>query len=270
MNQQTKTNQTSVHTDFKYGIRAALERCVEKRPAALVAQRYGLSLSQLTAHVRKYRKGLYNSIFVQIAYAYNDVDDPKGLKRVMKDFNVSESVVHEANTRYQNGTLLIRHADWKPHWDNQDVVFHPDDSHLWHEHDNGALNKAMNFGFMDPDYDPINGGMHIDWSLSDIDALFDSVPDKVLEQADKSIETNMSVLEKSIDSFSEKSDTEQASIVRRAQTFDETLCETKKLMASPFFGLCCQHQGYEQAELIDGFNQIYDREVKSRLARLPL
>jgi len=118
---------------------------------------------------------------VQIAHYINEKPE-KPIKYVARLFKTTSAEVRKVQDRVAQGKLLKKRGNpnWNTAWEHNDVIFHPNDHVVASDMLKGEKESSLGFGLLDPDYDPVNGGVHVKWSEDDVENVLASLPYTVL------------------------------------------------------------------------------------------
>jgi len=145
----------------------------------------------------------------------------KSDKQICRKFSISPSDLEKSKVDLKNGKLLKKTKHWNSSWDEDDVIFHADDTYLLNDYQSGSPKvSTVLHGLFDPDYDAINGGYHYQWSEDDVKTLLLSLPYRVLE------------------------------IMRDSKPGTPDYEEAVLFMDSSIFKAVCKHEGLDHEEIL--------------------
>lgn len=167
---------------------------------------------------------------VQAAWRFLDTESRGTSESICKRFKMSETQLKRAVSDFQK-CRFTKSRNWNPAWDRTDVIHHVVDTSVMVDIQKGA-NKGSDIDlFMDPDFDPVNGLLHKQWSGMDKEALFEGLPFRILE------------------------------ILRDARPGDELYQEAIAFTDCPLFRVICKAYGIDCDSLIQSALEITKADI---------
>lgn len=142
-------------------------------------------------------------------------------KSVCKRFGIDQKQLEKAVNDFEKGNFK-KTKHWNPSWSHPNCTHHVLDTSVMVDIENGSPKGSDLDLLMDPNFDPINGLLHINWSESDINTLCSSLPYRILE------------------------------IIRDSVTDDPLYKEALEFASSDFFHDICAHFGIDSEILLIG------------------
>ena len=123
---------------------------------------------------------LHPALRMQAAWRLLEPGAKGTIKSVMKRYDMTERELKLACLDFLNGNFK-KDKSWNPAWEDALVIHHPVDTAVMVDIGNGS-DKGSDIDLMfDPDFDPVNGMLHVRWTSDDVLALCEGIPYRVLE-----------------------------------------------------------------------------------------
>lgn len=117
---------------------------------------------------------------VQIAWRYLDDENRATPTSIMKMYRITEDQLKKAVKDFQKGKFS-KSKHWNPSWESNDTIHHVVDTSVMVDIEKGSPKGSDIDLFMDPNFDPVNGLLHINWTENDKETLFEGLPYRILE-----------------------------------------------------------------------------------------
>jgi hypothetical protein len=140
-------------------------------------------------------------------------------KSVCKRFGIDQKTLEKAVDDFKKGNFK-KTKSWNPNWSIPTCTHHVLDTSVMVDIEKGAPKGSDIDLLMDPNFDPINGLLHINWSEHEMVTLCASLPYRILE------------------------------IIRDSEQNDELYFEAIEFGRSEYFHLICQHFDLDAEELL--------------------
>lgn len=157
---------------------------------------------------------------VQAAWRFLEPESRGTPESICRRFGMSEAQFKRAVSDFQKCRFHRSNSHWNPVWDRPEVVHHVVDTTTMVDINNGSQKGADTDLLLDPDFDPVNGLLHLRWSDEDKEALLEGLPYRVLE------------------------------ILRDSTPGDELYQEALAFMDCPLFIGICKAYGIDREELL--------------------
>ena len=118
---------------------------------------------------------------VQAASRYLDPTNPATETSVCKRFNITSEQLKTFSVNLVEGNFKEQPKHWNPAWSREGIIHHPVDSYVFVDIKNGGDKSADSDLLFDPDFDSINGVLHIEWTNEQIFTLLENIPYRVVE-----------------------------------------------------------------------------------------
>lgn len=117
----------------------------------------------------------------RVQAAYRFLEDARATpESICSRFKISETQLKRAVSDFKKCRFTKSH-NWNPVWDQPDVLHHVVDTSVMVDILNGS-NKGSDIDLLlDPDFDPVNGLLHLQWSELDKETLLEGLPYRILE-----------------------------------------------------------------------------------------
>jgi len=117
---------------------------------------------------------------VQAAYRYTSMFDRGTEKSVCSRYGITPIQLEKAVKDFENNKFK-KGKNWNPNWDENSCIHHVVDTTTMVDIEKGAK-KGSDFDLnFDPDFDAVNGLLHVNWSEEDILSLCEGLPRRIIE-----------------------------------------------------------------------------------------
>jgi len=117
---------------------------------------------------------------VQAAWRFLDTESRGTTESICRRFKMTEQQLKRAVSDFKKCRFTRSH-NWNPAWDKSDTIHHVVDTSVMVDIEKGAPKGSDIDLFMDPDFDPVNGLLHKQWSDTDKESLLEGLPYRILE-----------------------------------------------------------------------------------------
>jgi hypothetical protein len=113
--------------------------------------------------------------------AYRFLEDARATtESICNRFKMSETQLKRAVSDFKK-CKFTKSQNWNPAWDRNDTIHHVVDTSVMVDIQNGS-NKGSDIDLLlDPDFDPVNGLLHLHWSEDNKETLLEGLPYRILE-----------------------------------------------------------------------------------------
>ncbi len=118
---------------------------------------------------------------VQAASRYLDPTNPATEASVCKRFKIDSEQLMTFSINFLQGNFKKLSKQWNPAWERKDIIHHPVDSYVFVDINNGSEKGSDIDLLFDPDFDSINGVLHLEWTEENIFTLLDGLPYRIVE-----------------------------------------------------------------------------------------
>ena len=117
---------------------------------------------------------------VQAAYRYTNPFDRGTEKSVCQRYGITPKQLEKAVADFDN-CKFKKGRNWNPSWNSSSVIHHVVDTATMVDIEKGSK-KGSDFDlFLDPDFDAVNGLLHVNWTDNDVLALCEGLPRRIIE-----------------------------------------------------------------------------------------
>tara|TARA_Y100001963_G_scaffold36541_1_gene50989 strand:- start:288 stop:833 length:546 start_codon:yes stop_codon:yes gene_type:complete len=156
---------------------------------------------------------------IQAAWRLLEPDGRGTPASICRRYKMTEQQLKRAVSDFQN-CRFTKSQNWNPVWDQPNTIHHVLDTSVMVDIEKGAPKGSDIDLFMDPDFDPVNGLLHKQWSDYDKECLLEGLPYRILE------------------------------IIRDSRPGDELFQEAMEFVNCPLFYGICKAYGIDREQLL--------------------